>query len=74
MEIIQKVYGYVPDWAWEIETVLRVHGPMTNKDIADLIGRPAQRTHEVIAKMHSCSAVIKERTGKEVYVKLPVHF
>ena len=73
MNIVKKMYGYVPAWAWQIETALWVHGPMTNKEIAELIDQAPQRTHEVIAKLHKCSAVIKQRRGKEVFVYLPEH-
>lgn len=70
---ITRRYGYMPSWAWEVESVLSIHGPMTNKEIAELICKPPQRTHEVIAKMHRNNAVIKQRVGKQVYVHLPQH-
>lgn len=73
MNIVAKLCKVTPDWAYEIDTVLRIHGPLTNADIADLLGKARQRTHEIVSDLHKYGYVIKERRGREVIVKLPCH-
>ena len=66
-------YYFVPEWAWQVDHALRVHGPMTNKELAALVRRPPQRTHEIVQKMVRLGMLTKHREGKNVILKLPEH-
>ena len=70
---ITIMHGYMPKWAWRVMAALEAEGPMTNKQLAEYLGLPPQRTHEVVARFAQSSQVAKFRLGKEVYIKLPHH-
>ena len=72
-EMVVGSYYFVPEWAWRVDQALRVHGPMTNKQLAEIVRRPPQRTHEVVTRMQRLGMLTKHREGKNVILKLPEH-
>jgi len=72
-ELVVGSYYHVPEWAWRVDQALRVHGPMTNKELAAIVRRPPQRTHEVVTKMQRLGMLTKHREGREVKLMLPHH-
>lgn len=61
----------IPEWSWEAETLLRIHGHLSNRELSALIDKPEPRVSEVCAKLHRAGRVIRWKSGKEARVALP---
>jgi len=61
----------IPDWSWEVETLLRIHGHLSNREMAEMLGKCERRVSEVCAKLHRAGRVIRWKAGKDRRVALP---
>ena len=60
----------IPGWAHEISTILRIHGALSNRELAALLDRPEPRVSEACAKLHRAGLVTRRKVGKERMITL----
>ena len=60
----------VPAWSHELMPVLRIHGELSNRELAELVDRPEPRVSEVVRKLRFARVLTTRKIGKEVRIKL----
>lgn len=68
--IISATGASVPWWSWEIPTALKIHGSLSNRDLAALLGKPEPRVSETVRKLRMANLLKTSKRGKEVIISL----
>ena len=57
-------------WSWHVQTVLRIHGELSNRELSRLVDRPEPRVSEVVRRLEDEGQVTTQRSGRSVIVRL----